>query len=88
MGFLTLKAETYKWLESIPMQDVIKRHGLNQLIKLWKTFSGLQIPIEELKWGEEVEYHVFSLKDEEKIAQIYAEGFIVAETKKVEGFNF
>jgi len=68
MGFLTVKSDTYSWSESTPLQDLIKRHGIQQLIKLWKTYSPLQKRLQDLKWGEEIEYHVFSIKDEEKLA--------------------
>jgi len=48
----------------------------------------VQKKLQDLKWGEELEYHVFSIKDEEKVAQIYAEGFLATENKEVEGFDF
>ena len=37
----------------------------------------------ELKWGEEVEYHVVQVNEEEHLAQILAEGFKATEDKKV-----
>lgn len=42
----------------------------------------------ELKWGEEVEYHVVQVNEEEHLAQILAEGFKATEDKKVQGFCF
>ena len=88
MGFLTVKTETYTWEESLAFQDIIKQNGLLQLLKLWKINVNVQKKLQDLKWGEELEYHVFSIKDEEKVAQIYAEGFLATENKLVEGFDF
>lgn len=68
MGFLTVKTETYTWEESVSLQQQIKQHGLTQLINLWNSHKAVQKPLEALKWGDEVEYHVFSLNNEEKLA--------------------
>ena len=93
MGFLSVQTETLNWEEAAKMQGQIKSHGVKQLINLWNTFKDIEKSEGELKWGDEVEYHVFTLKESEpKKAQIFAEGFkAVKETQDedpVHGFQY
>lgn len=75
MGFLTVKTETYDYPASKPLQNQIKANGILQLINLWHKHKEVQKADLDLKWGDEVEYHVFTLKDDEKVAQLWADGF-------------
>jgi len=61
MGFLECKSESLTWEESKKVQDEIKSYGILQAILLYETFKGLQKKMDELKWGEEIEYHVGTL---------------------------
>ena len=65
---------------------------MQQLISLWNTFKDLDKQVENLKWGDEMEYHVFSINEDEKIASIWAEGFEdvneLLKTDPIEGFEF
>jgi glutamate--cysteine ligase catalytic subunit len=75
MGFLTIKSGCLSWEEAKEQQDTIKQLGILQAIKLFDTFKDLNKPIEDLKWGEEIEYHVCAIDHIEKKARIHIEGF-------------
>lgn len=75
MGFLTIKSNTLPYDEAKEMQDQIKYYGVLQAIKLYDTFKDIHIQIDDLKWGEEIEYNVGTLSSEESNAKIVVEGF-------------
>ena len=75
MGFLSVKSNTMTWEEAMDYQDQIKYYGILQAIKLYDTYKDLNKKMDELKWGEEVEYHVGTLSSKEKKAKIVVEGF-------------
>mmetsp|Transcript_32801 Transcript_32801/g.37524 ORF Transcript_32801/g.37524 Transcript_32801/m.37524 type:complete len:604 (-) Transcript_32801:204-2015(-) len=92
MGFLKVKTETYNWEESIEFQEQIKNYGIQQGINLFNTFKGLNKKMDELKWGEEIEYEVVTRDSRDGGIKIHSEGFqlISRELQKanVEGFIY
>mmetsp|Transcript_1775 Transcript_1775/g.1954 ORF Transcript_1775/g.1954 Transcript_1775/m.1954 type:complete len:247 (+) Transcript_1775:21-761(+) len=75
MGFLSVKSTSMTWEEAMEVQDQIKYYGVLQAIRLFETFKDLHKKTEELKWGEEVEYHVGTLCSKDKKPKIVLEGF-------------
>ena len=61
MGFLSIKSNTMSKEEAEEYQDQIKSYGILQAIKLFENYKDLNKKTDELKWGEEVEYHVGTL---------------------------
>jgi hypothetical protein len=61
------------------MQDQIKYYGILQAIKLFGTFKDIHKKLDELKWGEEIEYNVGTLDKKDRNAKILVEGFVKVE---------
>ena len=75
MGYIKNNVTTLSWTECIELQDQVKKSGIQQFCNLWARAKDRQIPLERLKWGDEVEYHIVSFKDEQKQAALTAEGY-------------
>eukprot|EP00344_Euplotes_crassus_P002658 CAMPEP_0197001892 /NCGR_PEP_ID=MMETSP1380-20130617/6480_1 /TAXON_ID=5936 /ORGANISM="Euplotes crassus, Strain CT5" /LENGTH=637 /DNA_ID=CAMNT_0042419747 /DNA_START=37 /DNA_END=1950 /DNA_ORIENTATION=- len=75
MGFLSVISNALTWDEMEKAQDQIKLYGVLQAIKLYDTFKHLDKKLEDLKWGEELEYHVGKLDHKDKKAKIVVEGY-------------
>jgi len=56
MGFLGVKGEVVTYNNYKDKIEQYKMHGIRQFISLYKAHSNRLIPIENLKWGEEMEY--------------------------------
>ena len=65
MGFLGVKGGVLTYNQYKHKKDVYKDHGINQVISLFKAHKNKVIPIQDLKWGEEMEYQIY-LKDFKK----------------------
>jgi glutamate--cysteine ligase catalytic subunit len=75
MGFLTVKSKALSWEESKEVQDQVKLYGVLQAINLWNKYKDLNKKMDDLKWGEEVEYNVGTLSHKDSTAKIHLEGF-------------
>lgn len=56
MGFLNVRGGVLTWSTYKDKVEVYKLHGLNQFISLYNAHKGQNIPVKDLKWGEEMEY--------------------------------
>jgi glutamate--cysteine ligase catalytic subunit len=75
MGFLSIKSNTLTWDESKQEQNQIKYYGVLQAIKLYETFKDIHKKMDDLKWGEEIEYNVGTLCRKDSSAKIVIEGY-------------
>eukprot|EP00300_Choanocystis_sp_HF-7_P003570 c12722_g1_i4.p1 GENE.c12722_g1_i4~~c12722_g1_i4.p1 ORF type:complete len:663 (+),score=134.95 c12722_g1_i4:53-1990(+) len=62
MGFLT-DGRTMTWEEALPHVEYVKNHGVEQFINMFRLAQAKQTP--EFLWGDEVEFLVVKLEDEE-----------------------
>lgn len=60
MGFLSVNGFLMTYEEYKHWQVRYKRHGLMQFCKLYSVHKDRQIKKEDLHWGEEIEYQIFS----------------------------
>lgn len=74
MGYDKDKSEALSWEESQEYQEHIQDYAVQQGINLYKKFKDEFKKEDDLKWGEEVEYHICTLNHEKKAAQIDIEG--------------
>ena len=70
MGFLTVNGKLMTYDEYKNVQHMYKRHGLMQFVKLYNIHKDVQIEEENLHWGEEIEYHLYSFDEELKKVQL------------------
>jgi hypothetical protein len=61
MGFLGVKGNVISYRVYKDKIEGYKWHGLRQLVSTYKAHQARVIPVEELKWGEEMEYMIFVL---------------------------
>lgn len=52
------------------LEDIYKIHGLLQFIKSYEAHKDKQIEVENLHWGDEIEYHLYLLDKEGKSVQM------------------
>ena len=79
MGFLKIKSSALTWDEATEVQDQIKYYGILQAIKLFETYKDIHKKLDDLKWGEEIEYNVGTLDKKDRNAKILVEGFVKVE---------
>ena len=65
MGFLSVKGGVLTYNQYKERIQTYKKHGLLQFLSLYKAHKDRMIPIQDLKWGEEMEYVIY-LKDFKK----------------------
>ena len=58
MGFLGVKGGVLTYNQYKDKIEFYKRHGLLQFVSLYHAHKGKRIPIDQLKWGEEMEYQL------------------------------
>ena len=66
MGFLTVNGVLMTYDEYKHLQDMYKRHGLMQFVKLFNIHKDRQIDAADLHWGEEIEYHLYKFDEQKK----------------------
>lgn len=69
MGFLEVGEPPLSFEESKGYADYIREHGTIQFLNLFKRFEHHHN--ESLKWGEEMEYHIVRLDQENRITKVY-----------------
>lgn len=67
MGLLT-EGSPLSWEETKKYADHVREHGITQFINLYKRLRDRQGDI--LKWGDEVEYIIVKIDDENKTARV------------------
>jgi hypothetical protein len=65
MGFLKDLGYVMTYNEYTEFIERYKRKGLMEFIGLWKNYKESNIPLKDLHWGEEIEYHLYTFKEEE-----------------------
>jgi len=75
MGFLKIKSSGMSWEESKASQNKVKYFGILQAANLFNQFKGINKKLDELKWGDEIEYNVGTLDHKNQMAKIHVEGF-------------
>lgn len=66
MGFLTINGMLMTYDEYKGKVECYKTLGLRQYAKLHHAFQEKQIEPQSLHWGEEIEYHLYSLDHKNK----------------------
>jgi hypothetical protein len=75
MGFLAVDSDSLTWDEAKKYQFQIKYYGILQAIKLYETFKDIHKEMDELKWGDEMEYSVGTLCQEDYSPQVVVKGY-------------
>lgn len=60
MGFLLVLGDVMSYNTYKNKIEEYKLHGLKQFASLYKAHAHKKIPLDQLKWGEEMEYMVFT----------------------------
>lgn len=60
MGFLSTKGSLLTYNEYKHKVEQYKRHGLNQFMSIYNAHKTRYIPLDDLKWGEEMEYQIYT----------------------------
>ena len=60
-------------------QDMFRRHGLLQFLKLFQIHKDRQIDEADLHWGEEIEYHLYKFDQDNQIVQLSCDGDVLIE---------
>jgi hypothetical protein len=63
MGFLGVRGEVISYNQYKDKIPGYKMHGLKQLVSLYKAHMNRFIAVDDLKWGEEMEYMIFVLAE-------------------------
>merc|ERR1719267_419230 len=93
MGFLAV-GEPYGWSDSREEGIItyIREHGIDQFLAMWDRVKG--IDADELKWGDEIEYGIFTLDPARGTVRCSLRGAQILEElrrreaqAKVEGIN-
>lgn len=71
MGFLELGDPPLHWKDVEKCKGLLKQHGLEQLMHLWRINSRREDA--ELKWGEEIEYCLVKFDHEKKDVTLYTD---------------
>jgi hypothetical protein len=56
MGFLSVQGGVLTYNSYKDKIDQYNRHGLKQFVSIYDAHKERNIPLKELKWGEEMEY--------------------------------
>ena len=70
MGFLTINGMLLTYEEYQQLIDHYKIHGVLQFLKLYQQHKDRRIKPEELHWGEEIEYHIYTLDKETRTCKL------------------
>lgn len=70
MGFLTINGMLMTYDEYKSKTKCYSTLGLRQFSKLYSIFKNRQIEAKELHWGEEIEYHLYSLDKETRTVKL------------------
>lgn len=89
MGLLSIFGETYSYSESKPHIPTVHRKGMMQFLKLYSKYYMKKLHDPPVIWGDEIEYHVISLKESTKKAQLQCDAvYIQGKFEKLEDQNF
>jgi len=66
MGFLVDAGATLDFNESVAFHKHIKEHGVLQFLLLLKKFQDYKKNESELRWGDEIEYHLVNMDPQTK----------------------
>lgn len=66
MGFLSVNGMLLTFDEYKELVGHYKVHGLLQFIKLFNIHKDRELTPAQLHWGEEIEYHLYSLRSQER----------------------
>ena len=60
MGFLNVKGSVLTYNQYKERIESYKRHGLLQFLSIYDGNKDQFIQLDDLKWGEEMEYHLYT----------------------------
>ena len=66
---------TYNQYNTKEKLNVYKKHGLQQFKSLFDAHKNRSIPLDDLKWGEEMEYQVLSCSKKTGNIMMTTKGF-------------
>jgi hypothetical protein len=59
MGFLSVQGGVLTYNSYKKKIDKYKEHGLKQFVSIYNAHKERNIPLKDLKWGEEMEYQLY-----------------------------
>ena len=70
MGFLLVQGRPLTFEENKKFIKYIKEHGVSQFLNLYNAHKNRQIPLSNLKWGDETEFHLIYFDAANKSAKL------------------
>jgi hypothetical protein len=67
MGFLKDLGFVMTYNEYKEFISMYKQKGIMEFIGIWNTYKDRHIELQDLHWGEEIEYHMYTFKEEENV---------------------
>lgn len=74
MGFLTINGMLMTYDEYKSKVNCYKQIGLRQFANYYSIFKDKQIASAQLHWGEEIEYHLYSIDHENRSVKLSCDG--------------
>ena len=64
MGFLNVKGGVLTYNQYKQKKEQYKKHGLLQFCSVYNAHKDKFINLKDLKWGEEMEYQIYTTNDD------------------------
>lgn len=74
MGFLSVQGGVLTYDSYQSKVEQYKKHGLKQFMSIYAAHKDRNIPLRELKWGEEMEYQLYVQDQENKSIKLSNRG--------------
>jgi hypothetical protein len=82
MGFLTINGMLMTYDEYKSKVNCYKQVGLRQFANYYNIFKDIQIESAQLHWGEEIEYHLYSIDHETRSVKLSCDASDILEAMK------
>ena len=88
MGFLTVNGNLLTYEEYKHLINLYRAHGILQFMKLYNIHKDREIALEDLHWGEEIEYSLYKFDEAGNRVQLTcdADDIITSFTEKSKVF--
>ena len=70
MGFLTVNGQLLTYEEYKHLINLYRAHGILQFMRLYNIHKDREIALEDLHWGEEIEYSLYKLDENRRKVQL------------------
>lgn len=62
--------EAFDFEDAMPWLQYVRMHGVQQFISMYNQLKDMEMESDELKWGDEIEYHIVHLDAEKKQVRV------------------